>query len=1343
MKKELLDIVEKNSKSFEVVFRSVAGSRLAECSKLNLEGYNALNACMLGGNENLTSEILLDTLAILSCDKNSDICLNMKSSRVVAKLYKGCNIKNIVSREELENILVGTSNESLKKDVEVNEEEEEKEEVAKEEEQSNRKELQEFYKPYYKAIVEELMKRYNDLFASGYELFKPFGILVEDGCVSLSGSDVKYSDKTASSLMMYKFFKDKLCFQLDESRSLVNIGNSMYSNYLSGKKLLYFPYKMLEFAYGRKSPTGDRQNSLHTYPECAEGKVWSSYKSILYKSIERLVWVCLEGYVTNQAMSKGIDYKSVEIIQGVGDFLDYVKKCLSICLLFIDYKSNNGIPSVFKIRVCDPNNSLGNEDLTRNIINTVFMGATGSDSFSYKPRIEEDSLVKEYSHEFNHSESQAMPLFAYRAFEILKGQGFSLSWDNMILGKFEDGTILRNGTRGISLGSKLTHVIDAGSRAGKGVMTLSILVSAICSRKVIFYLDRKPDMASVLKKIAPEMFVVNGADYVPKHDCYNQYTNQDSLINKSNIPKAVTDILKCGIDWNALGDMFYMRALKLVMGIILARGREGLSSNDAYGGKNGIFLVVDEFKNFQDGFSNIIDKMLSVIPPDATSCDVHLSKMETELEKKEEGKKNNYKEYSNLYKESCKTENYYALSYLNSLITDIEFSSSLRDAGFSSEEVELSDVFVIGQHLKHGSLEYRGFKDALGVGGRYKTIGRTGVPREVRDKLNITTESFGYSLVMFKTADAFFGRNREDGREVYLAQTNSSSNACGRLDDKASNFAYLNDFNEDVRKRIVSGRVSDNIEIANKCTYFKPFLLLNDSTSDFVEPMYDRVRAHVSKEQVIAEYPDNQDSSKLNKAVGLEEYLKLTGTSDYVDILSKGAEIANMIVKKLGYTGNGSNAPLWFQFITDLRVEWMFTVKDICDVAAGRVPDLHNPSINSVTREFYRFDKSMGMSDVRAEEQASTGFIKDVGVPDDDYSDFDEQYSNRDCETGFAMGDGEILDSINDEFDFWYDGEDDDILQDNTKDSTKDTFSNFCKTSNDVKEMNQIVDWINELIASRKIDFEVGSNGFEAKVVDNPKEDRVAPISDLGEKMSKVPLYDDNVPIQINMERLSDIITDDLIAKYAGIERIRHFGVIGGNIKVNGYFYRCKINKNFASSIPYDIRCEINSGNIAVLFNYSSLLHMPNLTELEFDSPSFVYDYVCPLLGSNSLNLDLFFKRFKRLVVLKIGNKVYTREDYISRRNEASTFNKTMRIADNYALALDKAMGKGKSSSWSYAKRSFRNKKDKLWIRAGKWGIGATGAVVSGTAQVATKVGRATPKVISGLSKGIKEIFNS
>ena len=125
------------------------------------------------------------------------------------------------------------------------------------------------------------------------------------------------------------------------------------------------------------------------------------------------------------------------------------------------------------------------------------------------------------------------------------------------------------------------------------------------------------------------------------------------------------------------------------------------------------------------------------------------------------------------------------------------------------------------------------------------------------------------------------------------------------------------------------------------------------------------------------------------------------------------------------------------------------------------------------------------------------------------------------------------------------------------------------------------------------------------------------------------------------------------------------------------------------------------------------------------------------------MNLDLFFKRFKRLVVLKIGNKVYSREDYISRRNEASTFNKTMRIADNYALALDKAMGKGRSSSWSYAKRSFRNKKDKLWIRAGKWGIGATGAVVSGTAQVATKVGRATPKVISGLSKGIKEIFNS
>ena len=61
------------------------------------------------------------------------------------------------------------------------------------------------------------------------------------------------------------------------------------------------------------------------------------------------------------------------------------------------------------------------------------------------------------------------------------------------------------------------HNMMAGSRAGKGVMTMNILVSGIASKKPIFYIDRKPDMAVLFYELSQgNMFVVNGGQFMGK-----------------------------------------------------------------------------------------------------------------------------------------------------------------------------------------------------------------------------------------------------------------------------------------------------------------------------------------------------------------------------------------------------------------------------------------------------------------------------------------------------------------------------------------------------------------------------------------------------------------------------------------------------------------------------------------------------------------------------------------------------------------------------------------------------------------------------------------------------------
>lgn len=1337
------------------VFRMVAGNRLVECARVDLDFLSSLRGAMQGTDEELTESFVLDTLILATAEKGENINVVNKNSMLVSKMVQcgGCIMVDLQSQRnnvygalEIEGYTEKANvsddwedyedeSEELEEYKDTNNSEEGTEDLSKGEEEVSEKPKSDildsdlgklicnFYGDQYLGVISILLERYSAMFASGYELNRPAGVLCSRGIIKVSGNASSVYEDSAATVSIYELIRGYVSFVENSHRSIVQISNAINDGYKNGR-LVYFPNKMLEFAFGLKAPSGDNQDSENTYNAHANASNWDMYaKGDLRKSITKLITRSTVGFVINTMEEKGLskdEYRNPEIRGLLEQFLEYVKSCLSLCILFSEYKISrkDGIKRVatFKLRICDPTYKLLNIDLTPSIIKGAFMGNNGDVPFSYQPLVQNEVCVVEYSHEFNHNLSQATPLFAYKALESIKAKGEELSWDSMILGMSEKGTILRSlpaddtSREGIKLGLNLTHNISAGSRAGKGVMTLNILASGIASGKNIFYLDRKPDMASLFKYMAPNMFVINGSDWQAQYDTYNTWNPNDMNIYLDRTPSEVTEAFEVNPSWANLGDLVYMRALKLVVGIIMLRGSATIPDPNL-GGNDGILLVVDEFTNFQASYMKMLSGLTKFIP------NIQIDKARTLLE---EGKLS-----QTAFDKAFNNRNYYALSYMLSAMKDVEYIDNKKRAGFNPMEASLSDVFVIGQDMQFGDFKYNDFKDSFqqsSSSARKKTADGYSLNAS---GFNVGTQSIPFSIVNFKTADAFFGRNDQG----YLAAGNKESRAYGKLDDKASNFAYMKSFTEGTRQKMVANRGNDNIELARECKYFKPFLILNSSglQDQCVMGMFDRVQknAGISPEELTAENPSYTNPSRINEAIGFIDYINMAGCSDVKGVLEKSSQVANYVVQNiLKYPGD------WMQFVTDFSPEWLFTIEDI--VLAGTEGDcpLFHPDTNPVLKEYYDFNpERFGGSYVdntKASENAMDRFF-DIPETSEDFSDIEEMEKNENERLGDVMGDFDTYDE-DDVIDF----SDDDMYQHLNEGTVNETGFEVDEDIDD--DTKRIMELLKEL-SSLGVNVEVGNTVNDPEPINFSATEH----TEFGEEFERID-YEDDIN---SLDALMTIITNDILNKFGGLERITSFKVIGGSIIVNGYYYRCKVKDLFARNIPYDIRRDINSGNISKLFNYGLIRQMINIRDLEFDSVSFTYDYVSKQLDyGNSISVDKFFNDLPSLQVLTIGKKRFDRNNYIAQANGEDIFYKPKRSTE-IADASEAWLGKVSNRSWTFTKNAWSDKNCGKVAKAFKLTGGATVTAGAGLAKAGSKVTRKAIKHIKVFGNGIKDLFNT
>lgn len=1347
--------------TFEELFKVVCMSDLGSCGAVESELLQGVT--FTGTDVMKTERYYLQTMVLWLSEQGSHVPV-MKSMATDSMKYVLRTLKFIkddseeeYDRETLEKYiggrldeLVGSEGESDESDesdeeewVELGNEEEdsEEEEESEEEDLSDaelNKKIGDYYSSFGTGVINELIKRYTSLFSSGYEITKPSGLLTSEGIVRLSGNTRVVAKNSVDVTVMYNIFLRSMDFVEISSRSLVNIANKLYENYRNGSNnVLYFPNKLIEIAYGRCAPTGENQDSLNTYMKHSDAGNWGGYvEKELRKNVKSLVRRSIIGFVRNTMEETGVDYKDGSIAEGLDSYLRYMFASLSMCILVVDYdeRTIDGESAVvnLKIRVCDPKNRLGDRNIITDIIYQGYMGGNGEDPFSYEVRIENDTRVKEYAHEFNHTLTQAMPLFAYKALLALKEQSVELSWDNAIMGMFEDSSILRNGTHGVDLQSNFTHMITAGSRAGKGVMTLNLLASAIASNKTIFYADRKPDMASLFKHLAPNMAVINGGGYSSLYDTYGEWSDSALSMWLRNIPEEAVKVFggRGGLkkNWSDLGDIFYMRFVKLVVGIILARATvEGVASNPNFGGEEGILFICDEISNFSDSYARLFENAVKLLPPSTYVSD------KIALEEKKEKAKGGAVDTSR-FEAGYNDSTFYALSYVNSMLRDLMFLRSKTDAGFDPTEVSRLDIVCIGQAMERGVVDTDALAESVS-NLRYKTVGRTGFSN--RDGYKTLEDGcLVYNIVNFKTADAFFGRNMDGVRKAYLGQDNVQSKAHGRLDDKAKMFAYTPSYTEAMRQSIIKpGNVSGNLAIANSLTYFKPFLILNFSEGEPVKECFDRCeKGGISRDSLIRENPD-ETGKALNPAVGFENYLNLAGIGDYVGVLNKSGAVLDYVVQNcLHYTGT------WMDFVTDLRAEWMFSVEDICIGAGGSEPVVCRPMENPDLAEFVSFHPEyFGLSAPEDFANDMTSYFGDgEGVEGFGEGAEGSEFGDRDLDTPGDIDFFEPFDGAEGRAEGYeaegFGAEGEDLGKEDTPwDEVKEEgiFGLEDEEENGLDDREKVLKLLEELKAL----------GVNVKVPDLENVGRQTDnVSTFENQFSSIDYTDDIT----SLSQFSDIITKDIISKFGGYDRITSMKVVGGSIVVNGYYYRSKIKDMYTENIPYDVVKDINSGNISKLFNYSTLYKMKNLTSLVFDSESFVYEYVSNSLGfGNSIAVDKFFDTFPRLQSLKIGRETFTRTDYKEKIKGNDLFYKprvTTRIAD----VTENFLTSSRKWSWSRAKGTFTNKNYGLLHRAFSGTAYTAVAATTGVAGAASKLTRKTlKKGASILKKGIKNLLDS
>lgn len=833
--------------------------------------------------------------------------------------------------------------------------------------------------------VTAVLESYDNLFEAGYDLERPYSILGSDEIqyVSAQGGTIEAQSGNDLSILVKDLWNAVSPYmgiypsQISSTRDYKEVAEAPAGTYM--------PTLMAAMAYGYYPREHGGPTGIHE---------WSSYRDKIVRPFLEQVF---ERVAVNTVKDSATDVSSIvahrgDIEAAITPVMDNLQKCVLVSNLNITKSSGYNKKFVsMKVKVLAPE-GVDVEAIRSGVFQAVASSTDKSVLDKGKTIAEQSGRYIEINFVADQVQDNAFPLFAYKALDSLKKQGksFEPSLNSVLLGKDSKGRLLKAG-KDINFNNVLTHYILAGSRSGKGVMTLNILAGGMDGVTPLAYADNKPDMLSMLKAINPNVYGINGESCISNpadgNDLFNQFTNPNSEVNWDNVPDY---LVKYGyIDsksYTSVGNIFYVRFMMLTMGIIAARV-DASHFKDRLGGKNGITVVFDEFANATKTFQAMCRNWKTMLAPSRPVNEV--------LKALREG--GDLEEVMADKGSALNPGMFWATAYLQSVEDSVSYFQRKSDAGANSEKM-CNNIFVLGQHAL--SME----KSFSLPGIRPANAGSQAIELTDDAAGNLLT-----GLTRMGDADAFLGASEAVDDFLYASNPRAEK-ANSYLNRTTRGFAYIKSIGGDAgklyAKRSGAGTKEERVSFSNKQLYFKPFLLLESAGMEEypVRNMLKFMESSVGlqgRQDFVASNSEENNPEVLNNGVSFLGYLKQAGIGEdaVYNQLQKAADIANWIVQEgLGYPGT------WKDFVYDLRPQWIFSSKDI----GNALSKSSNASDMSASAAWFNSDERFGAKSV----------LKDMRILYPDYMpDFSKESSGdymgnlSDLESGFGNSMGDSADA--------------------------------------------------------------------------------------------------------------------------------------------------------------------------------------------------------------------------------------------------------------------------------------------------------------------------------------------
>lgn len=1156
-----------------------------------------------------------------------------------------------------------------------------------------------FYRGPITAHVESVLKEYDHIFKSGYSVLQPAGVLTcdEDGqgrLMALS-SDGRAYQRTHNLVIMHLWEQVQAAQHLtpmptrninEIAEILINGKDRQGNTYPNGTRF-YFPYKMLEYAFGRESNDGTQD----LYPRHSDASSWDTYREReVEKSLQAMLTAVVRALLKSEA-GNGLAHNDPAMMTKVATALKNICKAMTTCVLVSAYdNSPSNIPVKVKVRVLTPYEGFSENVVERAIVDALGF-AGGTTAQCYDPI--NDGIFWEFRHDMDKVLANASPVWAGKILDAMQRQGRKPNANNMILGIGLDDDVVTTGKEIKEFNDHTSHGIFAGSRSGKGLTTQQILAMHLIAGIAPGLGDNKPDMASLLLSINPDAFVINGSNIAcnPEEgtDMFMQYTAAKvaELEARARIPEYLN---KNNLAWapgytGTLGTIVYLRYMILALGMLAARTISPEIA-EQLGGKDGICIVFDEISNTNQQIQTFFQSNMQ-----GHMC---YTNYEAEWAAWEQSGFDDKKKP----KQDVNAGELWFTSMYFMMRKSFEKLSQLRNAGFNNAEAKRSRVFMIGQDPVNPVTDISQFFPA----GKPLNASTKNIPIPFKE-----ADNFIYSYASIGKTDVLIGHH--PGRN-YLNQLTPGSYASDKLSSTMRCFAYVPGFSGDNIHKIMNGDEA----IARTATYLRPGLLFADGSEDgycWNNSISYMKSAGVDVEAVRRDV--STDTGELDPSLGFEGYLAKAGVTreQAAATLQKLSDAANLTVRKLGYEGT------WQEWVSDLRPQWIASVEDIYNVFQGYEYDPQSVTLfrHVCPQAFESEDTNSGfaLAGSSGEEWDMDDLAADgeqAPAPAAPATPAKDEHAAAPIPEPPTAGPESIAPAV----------------------PTPPKPVPPVPPPPPMPPAPTVPD----------IDDTTDPNADRMAMPDEP--DAPAPTWDYSTSPVRPATgggYEFNVstprtitPTEMTPDAVQAALYADM-NEWAGTwARVKRVGVVGETVIMNGVAYRTQVTDDWRNNqvIPPYMTDAIRSSNIAPIMNWTVLREMPNLRRLSFDSWDFYCSYVCPDLGYKpDSSISQLFADMPLLQHISIEGEEFDRQTW-------STINGTpsgVRRYDEMQRAMSVAthiLSSGQRNASEYTRKTWQ--RTDLGGLSKTWRItaGLTGTLAMGAANVASRGVRGLASMIGG-----------